>query len=234
MPRPILAAQGLRSLEAAPSHSTVRASVYPHFSLPAPSPSLVASVWPRRKPRSLEKVPPVVLVWLTLLGPGWSRRRGPGKVGLLQPEGSGRLPPRVTQGFSTSPSLTGQAGRPQSCTPGPITTAKTSKAQSRERAAGFSYNDTVASRPMSRKMRPFRESFEQTDVPRGLEPRNRSQAGVGLLQRGRREKDGEHSSISVWSGKKTLRQERGTRKTKAGLILYITRSRAPSWQDPSI
>lgn len=135
MPRPILAAQGLRSLEAVPSHSTVRASVYPRFSFPAPSPCLVASVWPRRKPRRVEKVPPVGLVCLTLLGPGWSQRRGPGKVGLFQPMGSDRLPPRVTQGCSTSPSLTGEAGRPQSCTPGPITTAKTSKAQSRERAA---------------------------------------------------------------------------------------------------
>lgn len=87
---------------------------------------------------------------------------------------------------------------------------------------------------MSGKRRPFRESLEQTDAPRGLEPRNRSQVGVGLLQRGRQEKDGEHSSVSVWSGKKTPRQEGGTRKTTAGRVLTFPVPEHPSWQDPSI
>lgn len=58
------------------------------------------------------------------------------------------------------------------------------------------------------------------------------QVDVSLPQRERREKYGEHSAILVWSVKKTPPQKRGTRKTKAGLILYIFLSLAPLMAGP--
>lgn len=85
---------------------------------------------------------------------------------------------------------------------------------------------------MSGKMRPFRKSVEQTDEPNGPEPQNRSHVGISLPQRERQEKYVEHGTISLWSVKKTLLQKRGTRKTKASLILYISHLLAPLMAGP--